>query len=308
MPRPQKTMGRVFKIQRHALHDGPGIRTLVFLKGCPLRCLWCFNPESHSTRPQAMHEPAKCLGCGACLEACPLPGAVEMNKSGVLLHHEICNGCGLCAQACPSGAMSVTGGSMSVDQVLSEVLKDRVFYERSGGGVTLSGGEVAMQPDFAGALLQSCRRQGIHTAVETSGYSPWPDLKKIIDFSDLVFFDLKAMDPLKHLELTGVDNGLVLENARSIARSGTPMIIRMPLIPGCNDSEQNIKATGAFVAGQLPGVSELHVLPYEMLGEAKYHKLGRDYALKNLMPPADEATRSVKEMLGSYGLRVQIKG
>ena len=308
MPQAVQPNGLVFKIQRHALHDGPGIRTLVFLKGCPLRCLWCFNPESHSTRPQVMHDPAKCLGCGECGQACPRPDAIEFTNRGVALKRGVCDGCGLCVQACPSGAMTLWGEGMTVAQVMRQVLKDKVFYERSGGGVTLSGGEVAMQPDFAAAVLKSCQENAIHTAIETSGYAPWSSLNKIIQYCRLVLYDLKAMDPVKHLELTGVDNSLILQNARAIANLEVPMIIRVPLIPGCNDSSQNLKATAEFVANHLPGVSELHLLPYEMIGEIKYQRLGRDYALKSLMPPSDEATRQAEEILAPYGLKVQVKG
>jgi pyruvate formate lyase activating enzyme len=301
-------LGWIFKIQRHALHDGPGIRTLVFFKGCPLRCLWCFNPESHTGDPQVIHNAVKCLGCGTCLEVCPTPGAIEKQKDAIVIRQDLCNGCGICVDACPGGAMSLAGEAVDIGQVLHEVLKDKVFYERSGGGVTLSGGEVAMQPEFAAALLQNCQTRGIHTAVETSGHAPWPSLQKILQFTDLVLYDLKVMNPVKHRELTGCDNRLILSNAKKLARSGKAVIIRIPLIPGCNDSRQNLTQTVKFIRQELPGINEVHLLPYEMIGVAKYERLGRVYALDDLRPPGELEVDALKKLLDSQGFKVRIKG
>jgi pyruvate formate lyase activating enzyme len=222
--------------------------------------------------------------------------------------HELCNGCGLCIPVCPSGAMRLFGETMNLSEVMREVKKDLVFYRRSGGGVTLSGGEVAMQPGFASAILNSSRELGIHTAIETSGYAPWPSLEKIVRHCDLVLFDLKAMDTMRHRDLTGKDNALILENARAIAGLGRPMIIRMPLIPGCNDTEQNIHDTARFIKEQLPGVNQAHLLPYEMFGEAKYQKLGWDYQLGGLRPPDPDAVQQLADILAGHGLEVSIRG
>ena len=300
--------GRIFKIQRHALHDGPGIRTLVFFKGCPLRCLWCFNPESHAPGPQVMHQPAKCLGCGACLEACPRPGSLTGVPPKLRIEQGLCDGCGICAENCPAGALGLSGESLGLDQIMAEVLKDTVFYRRSGGGVTLSGGEVTMQAEFAAALLQECRSQGIHTAMETSGHCSWPDLQGILRHTDLLLYDLKAFTPSLHAELTGVDNRRILENAALAARSGASMIIRIPLIPGCNDAPEELRGIAGFIKERLPMVSEVHLLPYELIGVAKYERLGKPYSLEKAEPPGPEQIERAKGYFEDQGLQVRLKG
>lgn len=300
--------GLVFKIQRHCLHDGPGIRTLLFLKGCPLQCAWCFNPESQSTRPEVMHFPDKCLGCLECRSVCPRPGAIVVTEQGVTIDRTVCDGCGLCAEACPGGAMSLFGRPMTVAEALEVVLRDRVFYDRSGGGLTLSGGETAGQPDFAAAILERCREEGISTAVETSGLASWPDLRRLVDQADLILYDLKLIDPAEHRRWTGADNDLILANAEKVAASARKMIIRVPLITGVNDSPANLSATAEFVTRRLSNVTEIHLLPYELFGEAKYDRLDRPYRLAGLERPDEETVQACRDLVAGYGLTVRVGG
>lgn len=303
--------GVVFNIQRYSVHDGPGIRTLVFLKGCPLRCLWCDNPESQRRTLELVYDEDKCIGSKDCLEACPAAALSGIEADGsdwrVEIDRALCNDCGMCAESCAPQALTMIGQRVSLSEVMKQVERDRPFYRRSGGGVTLSGGEPSAQLEFATALLSECQACGIHTAVETCGYCEWKAFSRLLRHTDLVLYDLKHMDSQKHKQLTGAPNELILENARRISGEGIPMTVRFPIVPGYTDGERNIGATARFVK-ELRTVGELHLVPYHRLGEFKYARLGREYDLTTLSPPSESAMKQHVEMIQSYGLKAQVGG
>ncbi len=266
--------GNIFNIQRFSTHDGPGIRTTVFFSGCPMRCYWCQNPESQTLEPVLMHNESLCVGCGCCAEACKY-GAIEMENGIARIDREKCVKCFECAKVCLHDSLTVSGRVVSVGEVMDEILKDRMQYLSSGGGVTLSGGEAAMQTDFAVALLEECKKKYIHTALETCGYIPEDKLTRLIPLVDLFFYDIKTMDSEKHKAGTGFGNELILRNAEIIASSGKEMHIRMPLIPGFNDSPEDVLALRDYVVNTLGRELEnVELLKYNPLGEVKYSRLG----------------------------------
>ncbi len=297
--------GVIFNIQRFSLHDGPGLRTTVFLKGCPLRCLWCHNPESQSPSPEVMYWKTRCIGCGACAVSCP-GGAIELSSGEVCQTGRKCLACGKCVSVCPAGARGISGRRVTAEEVVSEALKDNVFFDESGGGVTFSGGEPLMQPDFLEAALRLSKEAGLMTAVDTCGFSSWDIFEKIIPYSDLFLYDVKHMDDALHRELTGAPNGVILANLRRLARSGKAVIARLPLIPGMNDDERNIQRTGEFLSSA--GVREVTVLPYHDMGKEKYERLGRDYSLTGLLRPGDEEIERVVDILRGFGLSTHVSG
>lgn len=272
--------GCVFNIQQFSVHDGPGIRTLVFLKGCPLRCRWCSNPESQQSYPELACSLNKCIGkteCGQCSAACPYE-AIEWQPSGEpAIKREVCRKCFRCADDCPAAALRVFGKSMSVDEVLAVVEEDSVFYSRSGGGLTVSGGEPLGQPDFTIALLREARRRRIDTAMETSGYADWSVLEQACAHLNTIMYDIKCVDEHTHKQGTGVSNGLILENFTKLCRQfpDLPIAVRTPVIPGFNDSEEAVAAILEFIKGK-PNVS-YELLPYHRLGQSKYESLSREY-------------------------------
>ena len=298
--------GMVFDVQRYSLHDGPGVRTVVFFKGCPLRCKWCCNPESWKIHTQLSYMPARCIGCGACISACP-QGCIQASGSAILYDPKQCVDCGSCVQVCYPQARFLSGREMSVQEVLSQVLKDRKYYEHSGGGITLSGGEVSLQWEFAAALLREAKRCYLHTAVETTGYAAWEHLWPILENTDVVLYDLKHMDAAKHREYTGVDNALILENLKRLVARGRHTIIRLPLIPEHNDDAENLEATARF-AQSLNGVREVHILPYHQLGVSKYPLLDYTYPLRELKPPTQERIKFAENIFKRYGFQTQING
>ncbi len=267
--------GIVFDIQRYSIHDGPGIRTTVFLKGCPLRCFWCQNPESQSKRLEVFLDKSKCTRCGKCVAVCS-SGASTFGAESSVIDRSVCTGCGKCVEACPNRARRLVGKSMTTEEVMREVLRDVKFYNNAGGGVTLSGGEPTAQPAFAVSILKSSKESGLHTAIETCGYTRWSTMEKLLEYTDLVLYDIKHLDLAKHRTGTGKPNNpFILENAKKIA-SLKPMRVRVPLIPGFNDSSEDIRAIISFVKKELGSV-EIDLLPYNYLAEGKYDMLDVPY-------------------------------
>lgn len=285
--------GIVFNVQKCSIHDGPGIRTLVFLKGCPLRCLWCSNPESQRLEPEIASFHKRCIGCGVCAERCP-EEAIHQDGALFPIDRNRCDGCLKCVEGCYAGSKQVVGREMTTAEVMTEVLKDRAFYERSGGGVTLSGGEPLAQPEFLLDVLRECRRRGIHTAMETSAHCSFAALGEAARHLDTLFVDLKHMDPERHRRLTGVSNALILANIRRLDRARQRFVIRVPVIPGCNDGPEQIESTARFCR-ELESVAGIELLPYHQLGEHKYFNLDEVYSLTGVEPPSEPRMAELRD-------------
>lgn len=297
----------IYDIQRFSIHDGPGIRTLIFFKGCPLRCQWCSNPESQICKPQMAFFSNRCIGCFRCVEVC-LYGATRLTD-GVHLEYnrQRCKECGACVDTCYVNARVLIGRGMTVEAVMAEIRKDSVFYRTSGGGVTLGGGEATMWPAFANKLLAACKTEGIHTAVETCGHAPWSHIECLLDDLDLVLFDIKHLKPEVHKRYTGVNNKLILENLKRLARESIPIVIRIPVIPDVNSDPKNIREIAAYVRDK--GIAgKIELLPYHRLGEEKYTRLGRSYSLPRLEPPDEEEMEALATAVRSEGLVCQVGG
>ena len=307
------TEGIIFDIQRYSIHDGPGIRTVVFFKGCPLCCAWCSNPEGQQAAPAIEFFATRCHRCGRCVEACP-QAAVNRDLEcapAAKLDRTACALCGQCVEACAHEALKMSGRTVSAADVLAAVKKDAGFYRKSGGGVTLSGGEPLAQPAFAAEILRRCGDANIHTAVETCGYASEDVFRRVVDAADLVLFDLKHMDPAAHAQGTGVSNGPVLANLEQLVRWGKPVLARIPLIPGWNDDPGNLSALAALLAHL--GIRDVHLMPFHQLGKDKYRRLGMRYELSDVPSVLGAANGratvlSAKTVLESAGLGVQIGG
>lgn len=301
-----KTKGRIFNIQRYSIHDGAGIRTLVFLKGCPLRCLWCCNPESQRSEPELGLIESRCVGrsaCGApCVSNCPLKAIHLSGQGKPAIDRKACDACGKCAAACRQDALKVVGREMTVDEVMAEVEKDRAFYRRSGGGVTVGGGEPLAQYEFTAELLEAAHEVYLHTALETCGHAPWSHLETVLKHVDLLQFDLKHLDPAKHQELTGQSNELILGNLKRVLSIKTcqDVIIRIPVIPGCNDSVESIGETARFVSEL--GFRQAELVPYHRLGVSKYAQYGMDYPLTGCEPSTPNRLDALREIVREFGL------
>lgn len=304
---PAATTGLVFNIMRFALHDGPGIRTTVFLKGCPLRCWWCHNPESESQEPEVLYFQERCIGCGECVRACP-HGALSLDAAGehVVRDPSRCEPCGECAEACPTGARQLVGRRMTVAEVVREVAKDQVFFDESGGGVTISGGEPLMQPEFVEELLSALRGRRIRTALDTCGLAQPEVVERVRPHVDLFLYDLKAMDQATHLKYTGVKNDLILRNLASLAEAGSTVIVRLPVIPGVNDGGDQLDTLAGFMTAH--GLRDLDLLPYHRIGSDKYQRLHLEWRMEGVEPPDAEHLDALVARLAGAGLRVRIGG
>lgn len=298
--------GNIFDIKRYAIHDGPGIRTTVFLKGCPLNCLWCHNPESVASRQQLIWRKERCLGCQDCQKSCP-KGAISFSQEDLIINENRCNLCGDCVAVCHSQALELIGKEMTVAQVMHEVEKDIPFYDESGGGVTFSGGEPLMQPDFLHSLVKACKEMEIHTAVDTCGYVNSDVLLRISEDVNLFLYDLKLVDNDKHIQFTGVSNQVILKNLKLLSQREKKIIIRFPLIPGVNDDEENIIATGKFVAS-LKNVNELSILPYHRAAVEKFKRLHKTKKPFISHPPSPEELSVIKRIFNQLGLKTHIGG
>lgn len=298
--------GVVFAIKRYALHDGPDLRVTVFLKGCPLSCLWCHNPEGIAAAPGVLTIPGKCVGCGECVEACP-QGALSPGPDAMRRNREACTACGVCAQVCPALAHEAVGSKRTVAEVVAEIEKETPFFAGNQGGVTFSGGEPLAQPDFLEALLVACKDLDLHRAVDTSGFASAETVSRVARHTDLFLFDLKHMDPIAHRRLTGVDNAPILSNLRLLAQSGARIALRLPLIPGLNDDEENIRRTG-LLAASLPGIRSIDVLPYHASARGKYAKLGLPYPGESIKESDPDSVDRAVGILQHCGLEVRIGG
>lgn len=288
--------GLIFSIKRFEINDGVGVRTTVFLKGCPLECLWCHNPEGLSKKQEIGIFSQKCIGCMDCANECECH---LFTDSGRVFLRDKCKGCMKCADLCVSGAIVEYGKKYSAEEVLFEVLKDREIYEKTGGGITLSGGEPMLQPDFVLELLKLAKNENLNTALDTCGYAKWENYEKVLPFVDMVLYDLKAFDPNLHKTLTGKDNTLILDNLKKISQTKTKIAVRIPLIPTLNDGE--IKKIGEFLS-QLENIVEVKVLPYHNYSSNKYQSLNKSYLLDEIVPPNDEEIELAIKTLKSYNI------
>jgi len=297
----------VFDIKRYSINDGPGIRVTIFLKGCPLNCLWCHNPESISPRRQKLFTASKCIGCGECCRVCPVQ-ACTLTAAGVVTDQGLCTLCGKCAEVCPTLATEMSGQYRSIEELVKIIEKERPFFDQSGGGVTFSGGEPLLFPEFLIALLDTCGRKNIHRAIDTSGHVKAETLLEVARHADLFLYDLKMIDAERHKYYTGVDNGLILENLVALAQSGAAIQIRMPLIGGVNDGEPDIRAAAKFVAGLAGEKKEVNLLPFHNVARGKDLKLGQVRDLGKLHEPDPESVAHALGVFREYGLTASIGG
>jgi len=311
--------GKVYDIQGFSVQDGPGIRTTVFLKGCPLRCPWCHSPESQQFHAQLSWMAMRCAGiekCGKCLDVCSRraisPGkivqhpATQENIGHIQIDRSLCDNCGDCAAVCYHKALYICGTDYTVEELLERVSKDKPFYEHSGGGVTISGGEPLCQPEFTRQMLRRLKKAGIHTALDTSGYASYEIMESVLPYTDLFLYDLKHMDSAQHKAVVGVPNELILANAQKLARAGAKMQIRIPVIPDFNDSEESVRETGVFCRSLGEAVTIIQLLHYHNLGVMKYQRIDDSRIVLEAKPPSDEAIRSLKELLENLGLPVTV--
>lgn len=298
--------GLISNIQKFSIHDGPGIRTTVFFKGCPLHCWWCHNPENQLAGQEVMFWPSRCIACRACLATCA-QGAISMDGEIIATDRTLCTVCGACVEACYTQAREIVGQEMTVAQVMAEVERDIPFYDESSGGVTFSGGEPLLQSDFLLALLRACKEKAIHTALDTCGFAPWETLDSLREYVDLFLYDLKLMDDTQHRKFTGVSNELILRNLRMLSERGHDIFLRVPIVPEINDDDEHIRQIGEFAAA-LPHLNKVDILPYHHIALDKYKRLNKVYGLPEARPPSDERMAEIAQILEGFGLRVKIGG
>lgn len=294
----------VLSIMRMTNHNGPGIRTLILFKGCPLRCLWCSTPESQKQDPEIAVYPGKCIHCDQCVQVCPT-GAIDYVDDNICINRSLCNDCGKCSEVCYAEALKVLGKSMSVQELLAEVKKDEVIYKHSQGGVTLSGGEPLLDLEFNKTLLNSFKEENINIGIDTCGHVPRSNIEELLSYIDFFLWDIKHMDPEKHSILTGVSNKLILRNLHFISDRNIPLYIRMPIIPSYNDSEENIKVTCEFVRS-LSSVIEVNIIPLHHLGKARYRSLNRPYPIADIPLISEDIINNLKSIVESYDLKCNI--
>ena len=300
------TTGMVFDIKRFSIHDGPGIRTTVFFKGCPLSCWWCHNPESQATEPEMMFRENRCIRCRACQAVCK-QSAISWDGDVISTDMEKCTLCGVCVEACYAEAREMIGREMTVAQVMAEIERDIAFYDESAGGATFSGGEPLWQRDFLLDLLRACQEKEIHTAVDTCGFATWETVDSVREYVDLFLYDLKLMNDARHQKFTAVSNELILSNLRALAEWGENIILRVPIIPGINDDDESLRQLGAFAA-TLPDVNRISLLPYHPTAVEKYKLLQKTCGLQGVSPPSDGRMAEIAEILSEFGLQVKIGG
>ena len=304
------TEGLVSQIIHGSFVDGHGVRTTVFLKGCPLRCVWCCNPEGQKLQPELKFTAANCDGCGRCLDVCPegaITRAGEADEAPVLIDRALCTNCGECIPVCHADALSCFGVEMTVEEAFNVLKKDERYYSSSGGGITIGGGEPTFQPDFTHALMKKCQADYIHVAIDTCGHTVNELGFRILAEADLLLFDMKGMDATLHKNQTGVSNDVILSNLIKLSEMGKPIIIRVPLIPGCNDSKQNVIGTAEFLS-KLKSIQRVDVLPYHKFGMVKYGQLGSEYGLPDTQPQSDEYIDEILNIFEGVGLKTQVGG
>ena len=295
----------VFNIQKFSIHDGPGIRTTVFFKGCPLNCIWCHNPESQDFSKEMLHDKEKCTLCGRCVAKCSR-GAISISDAGLVNDYARCVFCGVCTDFCTNNAREIAGEELNAAQIMKEIEKDSIFYEQSKGGVTFSGGEVMSHPEILAELARSCREKGIHVAVDTCGYAPFSSFENVMEYVDVFLYDIKLMDNDLHRKYTGKDSALILDNLMKLSDMGSNINLRLPIIGGINDDEVNIESIIEFIKDT--NIREINLLPYHDIGRNKYAKLGKEYKADFMTVPTEEKMIELKERFEKSGYKVKIGG
>lgn len=300
--------GLIHTIERFSLHDGPGVRTLVVMKGCPLKCRWCSSPYTQQRKPEIVHIKSRCQSCGSCIEICPNHAIVfTYYSTQVVTDRSKCIGCGECISVCANRARELSGRYYTVHELFQEVEKDAAFYRRSDGGITVGGGEPTIQAEFVGSFLALCQENGIHTAMETCSMTSWDRLERLLDHLDLVYMDLKHMDSNRHKEWTGASNDTILDNIRKTAKRNQ-VILRIPVVPGFNDNEKNISKSAMFAKELGSNVLRVELLPYHQFGIHRYEELDRVYGIEAIEPPSEAHMKQLQDIVRTFGIDVEIGG